>query len=197
MMQQAGVAQCAVMVREGRLVAYVSGAEGQEVRAGELREEIGRKLPVYMVPGEIVVMGRLPLTRHGKVDRRALPEPQRAEGGAERRKEASSAVEEIVVGIWGEVLGREEVGVEENFFELGGHSLLATQVISRIRAAFNVELPLRTLFEHATVKGIAREVEEWRQRRRQSDSAADRGDEARGRDSVVICAAAAVVHTSA
>ena len=154
MMQQAGVAQCAVMVREGRLVAYVSGAEGQEVRAGELREEIGRKLPVYMMPGEIVVMGRLPLTRHGKVDRRALPEPQR-EGGAERRKGASSAVEEIVVGIWGEVLGREEVGVEENFFELGGHSLLATQVISRIRAAFGVELPLRTLFEHATVKEFA------------------------------------------
>ena len=162
MMQQAGVAQCAVMVREGRLVAYVSGAEGQEVRAVELREEIGRKLPVYMVPGEIVVMGRLPLTRHGKVDRRALPAPQREEG-AERRKGASSAVEEIVAGIWGEVLGREEVGVEENFFELGGHSLLATQVISRIRAAFSVELPLRTLFEHATVKGIAREVEEWRQ----------------------------------
>ena len=156
MQQQAGVAQCAVMVREGRLVAYVSGAEGQEVRAAELREEIGRKLPVYIIPGEIVVMGRLPLTRHGKVDRRALPEPQRAEGGAREGRSAGSAVEEIVVGIWGEVLGREEVGVEENFFELGGHSLLATQVISRIRAAFGVELPLRALFDKPTIAELAK-----------------------------------------
>ena len=111
-----------------------------------------------MVPGAMVVLERMPLTRSGKVDRRALPEPQAVEevglGGYR------SQTEEIVGGIWSEVLGREKVGRKENFFELGGHSLLATQVVARVRKALGVEIALRALFEAPTVAGLSRRVEE-------------------------------------
>ena len=139
----------------------VCGERSRGRLAGELRKYLQGKLPEYMVPGAIVILEKLPLTVNGKVDRKKLPAP---EG---RREEKGSigprnAQEEIVAGIWEEVLGLERVGVEENFFELGGHSLLATQVVSRVREALGVELGLRRIFEEPTVAGLARSASEAR-----------------------------------
>ena len=144
-----------------RLVAYlVPAAGGSEGGPGarELREHVGSKLPEPMIPSAFVRLSQLPLSPNGKVDRRALAErPLVAE---ERPWTApSTPVEEIVAEIWAEVLRLDRVGVEESFFELGGHSLLATQVVSRVRESFGVELPLRSLFEAPTVRGLAARVE--------------------------------------
>jgi len=158
-----GVKQAVVAVQEGkggdrRLVGYVAGEEGMEGR--EVREELKRRLPEYMVPGAVVVVKEMPLTENGKIDRRRLPEARGAggewgeEGERREKKMARTPVEEIVAGIWGEVLEVEGVGVEEDFFELGGHSLLATQVIARVRSVLQVEMPLRALFEEPTVAGM-------------------------------------------
>ncbi|MBV9107910.1 MAG: AMP-binding protein, partial [Gemmatimonadetes bacterium] len=155
-----GVADCAVVVREDepgdtRLVAYVAG----EVEVGALRQHLRRELPEYMVPAAFVVLERLPLTPNGKLDRKALPAPELA-AAEERYRAPRTPVEEVLAGIWAEVLRLERVGVEESFFELGGHSLLATRVVSRVRELFGVELPLRALFEGPTVAELAKAVEE-------------------------------------
>jgi hypothetical protein len=114
-----------------------------------------------MVPAAWVLLDRLPLTANGKVDRAALPAPsERGEGGA--YVAPRSPVEQVLAGIWEEVLGLQRVGVEDDFFALGGHSLVAAQVTSRVLKAFSVELPLRLLFEHPTVAALAAEVERLR-----------------------------------
>jgi acyl carrier protein len=111
-----------------------------------------------MIPGWYVEMAEMPLTANGKVDRRALPAPELGERGEGER--GLTPTEEIVAGIWAEVLKLERVGAEENFFELGGHSLMATQVVSRIRDSFGVELSLQRSFENQTVASLASVVEE-------------------------------------
>jgi amino acid adenylation domain-containing protein len=139
-----------------RLVAYVVPRAGQAVLLPELRAFLARQLPDYMVPGAILILDSLPLTPHGKVDRRALPAPDYAQLAlAQPFTAPRTPVEETLAAIWAGVLGLERVGVADNFFELGGHSLLATQVVSRVRAAFAVDLPLRALFEAPTVAGLA------------------------------------------
>jgi amino acid adenylation domain-containing protein len=160
--RRAEVADCVVVAREDvpgekRLVAYVVG----DVEAGALREHLRRELPGYMVPAAFVVLERLPLTPNGKLDRRALPAPEYA-AGADRYVAPRTPAEEVLAGIWAEVLRLERVGVTESFFELGGHSLLATRVISRVRQLFGVEVPLRALFEGPTVAELAVRVEEVR-----------------------------------
>ncbi len=156
-----GVRDVAVVDREDGggnkfLCAYVvlSG----EVQGGELREYSAERLPEAMVPSAFVEMQELPRTLNGKIDRKALPALEQAR----RRRESRPAtpVEEIIAGVWGEVLQLQQVGGEENFFELGGHSLLATQVVSRVRASLGVQVPLRALFEAPTVAGMARYVEQ-------------------------------------
>ncbi|WP_420127101.1 non-ribosomal peptide synthase/polyketide synthase [Longimicrobium sp.] len=139
---------------EKRLVAYVVGG----TEADELREHLRKSLPEYMVPSAFVPLEALPLTPNGKLDRKALPAPEYA-AGADRYVAPRNPVEEVLAGIWAEVLRLERVGVEESFFELGGHSLLATRVVSRVRDAFAIELPLRALFESPTVAGLAPQVE--------------------------------------
>ncbi|MDR0809181.1 MAG: amino acid adenylation domain-containing protein, partial [Gemmobacter sp.] len=136
---------------EPRLVAYVTGA-GE----AELQEALRPRLPSYMLPWRILVLEQFPLTPNGKIDRRALPAPDRLAREAGPRDAQSRKLAEI----WGEVLGLDPDTFmdDENFFALGGHSLLATQVVSKIRTQFAMELPLRTLFEHPTVGGLARVI---------------------------------------
>ncbi len=163
--RQAEIAEAVVVVSAGaggekRLVGYLVAAAG--VAAGgieteELRRKLAASLPDYMIPSVFVQLEQLPLTPNGKVDRRALPAPSSEREG--RYVGSRTAVEELVAGIWSEVLGVERVGVTDNFFALGGHSLLATKVLSRMREAFGVELPLRRLFEAVTVTELAGEVE--------------------------------------
>jgi amino acid adenylation domain-containing protein len=150
-----------------RLVAYVApapaGATGQVGDAvAALRDLCRERLPAHMVPAAFVVLERLPLTPNGKVDRRALPAPDAAASGSAAGFVApATPLEEIVAGLWAEVLGRERVGAQDDFFtDLGGHSLLATQVVARARERLGVELPLRSLFEAPTVAAWAARMEQ-------------------------------------
>src|SRR6185295_10831136 len=157
------VAGAVVVVRESergepQLVGYVTARGGAEVSGVELRQWLGERLPEYMVPWQVVVLAEWPLQPNGKVDRQGLPEVEAVASEGERR-EASTPVEAVVQSIWEEVLGVRELSVTANFFELGGHSLLATQVMSRVREAFQVELPVRSLFAQPTVRGLAAEIE--------------------------------------
>ncbi len=145
-----------------RLVAYVV-ARDPEVpvpSTTEFRRHLKQTLPDYMVPSAFVPVGAIPLTGNGKVDHDALPDP---DGGRPRLEGAYVApagpIEEVVAAIWAAVLEIDRVGALDNFFDLGGHSLLATQVLSRIRSAFGVALPLRPLFEDPTVAGLARSID--------------------------------------
>jgi amino acid adenylation domain-containing protein/FkbM family methyltransferase len=124
----------------------------------DLRQFLKSRLPEILVPAAVVCLDEIPLTRNGKVDFAALPPP---EGRAPAREAAPPRTlhEEVLAGLWADVLGLERVGVDESFFELGGHSLLATQVMSRTRGAFGIEVPLRALFEEPTVVGLAARIE--------------------------------------
>lgn len=126
----------------------------------DLRRLASEKLPEYMVPAAIIVLDTLPLTGNGKVDRRALPAPDRVRPDLEGDYSAPrTPIEEMVASICSDVLRLETVGIRDDFFELGGHSLLATQVVSRIRQLFHVELPVRSVFEAPTVAGLAERIE--------------------------------------
>jgi len=147
-----------------RLVAYVAGVEGDRPGPAALRAWLKPRLPQYMIPSAFVGLDALPLTAHGKVDREALPAPE-PEAGAARAggfEPPVTPVELAVAAAWSEVLGLERVGLRDDFFDLGGHSLLATQVVSRVRDALDVAVPLRLLFEAPTVGGLAERVEELR-----------------------------------
>jgi amino acid adenylation domain-containing protein len=139
-----------------RLVAYVVTNEQRLAPTiKELREYLQRKLPDYMVPSHFVFLEMLPLTPNGKVDRRALPAPDQARAGLDVAFVAPrSLAEEVIAEIWAELLLIDQVGIYDNFFALGGHSLLATQVVSRIQNIFQMDVPLRCLFEAPTVDGL-------------------------------------------
>jgi acyl carrier protein len=140
-----------------RLVAYYVAAEGG-VEADALRAHVAAELPEYMVPAAWVRLDALPVNPNGKLDRRALPEPGR-EAFARREYEApSDEIEEALAEIWSEVLEVERVGRWDQFFELGGHSLLAVQVVSRVRQALGVELPLSAVFEHPVFAALAEHI---------------------------------------
>ena len=160
--QHASVKECVVSAREDspedkRLVSYVVGADAN---VDELRSHLRRKLPEYMVPFAFVLLDSLPLTPNGKVDRNALPAPDQTRPETAQSYVAPRTVlEERLANIWTKVLKLDKIGIDDNFFQLGGHSLLATQVVSRVREALQVELPLRALFEQPTVAGLAAEIE--------------------------------------
>ena len=163
--QHPGVQECVVMAREDvpgdkRLVGYVVAAGGERAEAAELRAWVKQRLPEYMTPVAFVTLERFPLSPNGKVDRKQLPAPEYVRPELSRAYQgARTPAEEVIAGIWAEVLKLDQVGMEDDFFELGGHSLLATQVVSRIRQAFRVELPLRAMFEAPTVAGLAERTE--------------------------------------
>ncbi|MEV6118879.1 amino acid adenylation domain-containing protein [Streptomyces sp. NPDC052109] len=154
------VAQAAVVTRGDasggpRLVAYVAPVDRSEELPATLREFLADRLPEYLVPSAVVVVDALPLTANGKLDRAALPAPVYTTG--EGRGPADGR-EEAVGGLFREVLGLTEVGMDDDFFALGGHSLLATRLVTRVREVLGVELPLRAVFEARTVAGLARRV---------------------------------------
>ena len=124
-----------------------------------LREDLGQRLPDYMVPSAFVILDAFPLTPSGKLDRNALPAPDSGLRGLKTELvEPRNATEEQLVDIWRNLLRVDRVGIEDSFFDLGGHSLLATQLVSRVRAAFDVEIPLRTVFECRTIEQMALEI---------------------------------------
>lgn len=139
----------------------------------QLQAYLAEKLPEYMVPSAFVVLESLPVTANGKVDRLALPAPQPIKlewaGGYVA---PHTSIEEVLVKIWVEVLGIKRVGIRDNFFELGGHSLLATQLVSRVRDAFGVELPLRRVFEAPTISELSKIVESLKDKNAKSDAPA-------------------------
>jgi amino acid adenylation domain-containing protein len=146
-----------------RLAAYLVAAdpvEGVPATAG-LRDHLRERLPEFMIPASFTELAALPLTPNGKIDRAALPAPDHARTGqAEGSAAPATPAEELLAGIWAQLLGLEQVGAEEDFFELGGHSLLATQVISRVREVFGAEIPLAVLFDHPTVRALAPVVQD-------------------------------------
>ncbi|WP_259675526.1 non-ribosomal peptide synthase/polyketide synthase [Burkholderia gladioli] len=156
----AGIGEAVVMVRDevegGLLAAYYTrrGGEAAAVSAEALREHLAAGLPAHMVPQALVALDALPLMPNGKLDRKALPAPSRGEGAGALAL-PMSAEEQTVAGIWAGVLGLERVGRDDDFFALGGHSLLATQMISRVRRAFGVEVPLRVAFDAPTLAAFA------------------------------------------
>ena len=163
LLSYAGVHEVVVLAREDapgdrRLVAYIGTSESA-LNSSLLRDHLQNILPSYMIPSAFVVLETLPLTPNGKVDRKALPAPEANTIEADTYEEPRTPIEDGLAAIWCEVLKLEQVGVHSNFFELGGHSLLATRVISRVRNTFQVELPLRTLFEAPTVSGMSERIE--------------------------------------
>ena len=154
--EQPGVGRAVVVARDfapgdTRLVAYLTPAS-QSTETAALRARVGELLPEYMTPSVFVWLDVLPLNPSGKVDRKRLPVPE-LDLPVSRR--AADPTEEILCGLFADVLGRSEVGVEDDFFALGGHSLLATQLVSRVRGALGVELSVRSLFERPTVAALA------------------------------------------
>jgi amino acid adenylation domain-containing protein/non-ribosomal peptide synthase protein (TIGR01720 family) len=163
--QHPSVSMSVVVVRQDEsanqtLVAYVTLQPQQTITIPELRRFLESKLPNYMVPMAIVVLEALPLTPNGKIDRQSLPAPDLTQLISESNFVApSTAVEEMLAGIWVQVLGLEKISINDNFFDLGGHSLIATRVISQIQQIFEVEIPLRRLFELPTVSELAKEIQ--------------------------------------
>ncbi len=150
------VAQAVAVAREDRpgdrrLVAYVLPASG-DADPAVLRSAVATVLPDYMVPAAIVVLDAFPLTPNGKVDRRALPAPEYGHGPG---REPRTGQEQILCELFGEILGLDQVGIDDSFFDLGGHSLTAMRLVSRIRSVFHVDLPMPELFENSTVAEVS------------------------------------------
>ncbi|MFI6642969.1 amino acid adenylation domain-containing protein [Streptomyces sp. NPDC050504] len=154
LLREEGVLQAAALVREDRpgdrrLVAYVVGGDAEA-----LRESVAGVLPEFMVPSAFVMLDALPLTVNGKLDRGALPAPRYGDGSA-RGRGPRGPEEEVLCGLFADVLGLSSVGIDDNFFHLGGHSLMATRLVSRVRAALGVELSVREVFRCPTVAELA------------------------------------------
>ncbi|MDQ6804346.1 MAG: amino acid adenylation domain-containing protein, partial [Actinomycetota bacterium] len=146
---------------ENRLIAYLIGNSAAP-SAAELRDHLRRTLPDYMIPSAFVTLDAFPVSPNGKIDRNALPAPDDDTRARDAYTPPSNADEHALVEIWERLLKVERVGTHDSFFALGGHSLLATQVVSRVRDALDLELPLRMVFEAPTVASFARAIEELR-----------------------------------
>jgi amino acid adenylation domain-containing protein len=152
------VREAIVILREDipgkkQLVAYVVAA-GPSPEVGELRRHLSERLPEYMVPASFVILDVLPRTPNGKIDRQALPAPVEGQD-TELFIAPRTPVEEVLCGVWIELLGVNQIGVYDNFFDLGGHSLMAVQLLSRLRSIFQLELPLQFVFEAPTIAELA------------------------------------------
>jgi acyl carrier protein len=159
-----GVKEAAVMAREDtsgskQLVAYFLQDEAIETGAEQLRGQLQTQLPDYMVPTAFVKMAAWPLTRNGKLDRKALPISDAATMQSSRPYVAPrTPIEEVLAVIWIELLGVDRVGIHDNFFDLGGHSLMAMRLIAAVRDTLGITLPLKTFFESPTIEHMGRSL---------------------------------------
>ncbi|SED57616.1 non-ribosomal peptide synthetase [Pseudomonas anguilliseptica] len=160
LLEHPALREAAVIARQNpagdaELVAYIVARDACP-GAQTLRQHLAEHLPEHMLPGAYVVLPALPLTPNGKLDRAALPAPER--GGQRAYRAPRNERESLLAGLWAEVLGVEKAGLDDHFFELGGHSLTATRLISRLRSALNIEVPVRALFLHPTLLGFAEQA---------------------------------------
>lgn len=165
-----GVGRCLARIREDRpgnpqLVAYVVPAANSQASPLQWREQLKKHLPAHSIPSAFVLLDTIPELPNGKIDARRLPFPGAVADAKIVPVAPRSPVEEVVSGIWAQVLKLDRVGVRDDFFSLGGHSLLAAKVVARILQTLGVELPLRSIFEHPTVEGLAALVEKARSNR--------------------------------
>jgi amino acid adenylation domain-containing protein len=164
--QHPSVKQVLVIDREDvpgdkRLVAYIVHDQEQVPKVSELRCLLKEKLPDYMMPSAFVMLEAMPLTPNGKVNRKALPAPDTIRPDLEESfVSPRTTVEEVLAGIWSEVLRLKQIGIHDNFFHLGGHSLATTQILSRVRDVFQVELPFDSFFESPTIANLAKIIEQ-------------------------------------
>ncbi len=152
------VSEAVAIVRQGRLLAYVTGDQPDAAR---LRRELEQRLPKHMLPSAIVALEAFPMTPNMKIDRKALPDPERTSERAIGAR-PQGAAEELLASIWCELLGLKDVGAADDFFEAGGHSLLATRLVSRVEKCFGVRIALRKVFDHTTLRALAAAIEEER-----------------------------------
>jgi amino acid adenylation domain-containing protein len=188
-----GVADAVLIARgdpgDQRLVAYLAGKPDAGLEIEELRSFLRARLPAHMVPWAFVILPALPLNANGKVDRKALPDPERgAWGAAAEIEEPRSGMERTIADLWRDLLRVDRVGIDDNFFDSGGHSLLAVRVYHRLKREVGREFPLVALFEHTTIRALARYLEagEAREtepvsRQRGQDRGARRREAAAGR----------------
>jgi SAM-dependent methyltransferase/acyl carrier protein len=168
-LRKQGFASSAIFNKPGTLTDFLGfdvvlaqgPAEASPLRLAELYEHLRSKLPEYMIPARIVPLSTLPLTSNGKVDRHALPHPLiQSQEHAKSLRAARTPTEQALVHLWSVILERSHVGIEENFLELGGDSLLATKLLARIRADFNIEVPLQVMFKNPTIAVLAKTIEQ-------------------------------------
>ncbi|HYC27810.1 MAG TPA: phosphopantetheine-binding protein, partial [Chitinophagaceae bacterium] len=157
-----GVSQCVVVDKDDlsggkRLIGYLV-AEGSFDKESIL-EHMRRKMPEYMVPAALIQLDRLPLTNNGKVNRRALPDPDLSVLFKDQYTAPRTETEQALAGIWQQLLGIERVGIYDNFFELGGHSLLVTQVVALLSKKFFISVPVRALFEFRNIHNLGQYIE--------------------------------------
>ncbi len=161
-----GISEAIVIAKEDKnknssLCSYICGE--REYSISEIREHLAKELPEYMIPSYIIQLDKLPLSANGKVDRKALPEPDGSITTGAEYVAPTNEIEEKLAAIWQEVLGIEKIGINDNFFELGGHSLKAINISSKIHKGLNVSVPLREMFKTPTIKGLASYVEGTKQ----------------------------------
>ncbi|MCF8171270.1 MAG: amino acid adenylation domain-containing protein [Candidatus Methylopumilus sp.] len=164
--QIAGVREAVVIAREDtpgdkKLVAYVLAAQSGSLQDNDLRQALRKNLPDYMVPAQVVFLESIPQTPNGKINRKALPAPSKPRATNNRATPSTnSTLENTVLQIWRDVLGREEIALDENFFDLGGHSLLLTRVYEKLSEQVDASFTLVTLFQHPTVRTLSSKLAE-------------------------------------
>jgi amino acid adenylation domain-containing protein len=158
--ENAVVVECRDPANNQHLAAYLTTSANQPIPSDELRTALLRNLPAYMTPTQFIWLDKMPLTPSGKIDTRALPEPEWSRSA--QPQEASrpfSETEQKILVIWQEIFGREQIGLNESFFDLGGHSLMAARMLARMEKEMGASLPLATLFNQATIAALAAELE--------------------------------------